>query len=76
MLYMANPVCRYGDPQVLDLKDPEKIQKFFLDEIQLGEECLAHGMPSTTAKIICSVHCGSWNYVPLFPDLKLKVIVS
>uniref|UniRef100_A0A3B3QQT4 Translocase of outer mitochondrial membrane 20b n=2 Tax=Paramormyrops kingsleyae TaxID=1676925 RepID=A0A3B3QQT4_9TELE len=29
--------------KVLDLKDPEKIQKFFLDEIQLGEECLAHG---------------------------------
>lgn len=26
-----------------DLKDPEAVQKFFLEEIQLGEELLSHG---------------------------------
>lgn len=26
-----------------DLKDPEAVQKFFLEEIQLGEELLARG---------------------------------
>lgn len=26
-----------------DLKDPEAVQKFFLEEIQLGEEHLARG---------------------------------
>lgn len=29
--------------QLPDLKDPEAVQKFFLEEIQLGEECLAQG---------------------------------
>ena len=26
-----------------DLKDAEAVQKFFLEEIQLGEELLSHG---------------------------------
>lgn len=29
--------------KVPDLKDPEAVQKFFLEEIQLGEEHLAKG---------------------------------
>ncbi|XP_062420375.1 mitochondrial import receptor subunit TOM20 homolog [Pungitius pungitius] len=30
-------------PQLPDLKDAEAVQKFFLEEIQLGEELLAQG---------------------------------
>ena len=31
--------------QLPDLKDAEAVQKFFLEEIQLGEELLAQGKP-------------------------------
>ncbi|KAI3353596.1 hypothetical protein L3Q82_020121 [Scortum barcoo] len=32
-----------GEPSLPDLKDAEAVQKFFLEEIQLGEELLAQG---------------------------------
>uniref|UniRef100_A0A3Q3VX33 Uncharacterized protein n=1 Tax=Mola mola TaxID=94237 RepID=A0A3Q3VX33_MOLML len=32
-----------GVVKLPDLKDPEAVQKFFLEEIQLGEECLSQG---------------------------------
>uniref|UniRef100_A0A3B4AD87 Translocase of outer mitochondrial membrane 20 n=2 Tax=Periophthalmus magnuspinnatus TaxID=409849 RepID=A0A3B4AD87_9GOBI len=34
---------RAGLPKLPDLKDAEAVQKFFLEEIQLGEELLAQG---------------------------------
>ncbi|XP_063819832.1 mitochondrial import receptor subunit TOM20 homolog [Pseudophryne corroboree] len=34
---------RSGQSRLPDLKDAEAVQKFFLEEIQLGEELLAHG---------------------------------
>lgn len=34
---------RAGQTQLPDLKDAEAVQKFFLEEIQLGEELLAQG---------------------------------
>lgn len=35
--------------QLPDLKDAEAVQKFFLEEIQLGEELLAQGELEPTA---------------------------
>lgn len=38
------PVTKYSIfKQLPDLKDAEAVQKFFLEEIQLGEELLAQG---------------------------------
>lgn len=37
------PVIKYSSTQLPDLKDAEAVQKFFLEEIQLGEELLAQG---------------------------------
>ncbi|XP_040206631.1 mitochondrial import receptor subunit TOM20 homolog isoform X1 [Rana temporaria] len=34
---------RAGQPRLPDLKDAEAVQKFFLEEIQLGEELLGQG---------------------------------
>lgn len=34
-------------PQLPDLKDAEAVQKFFLEEIQHGEELLAQGKASS-----------------------------
>lgn len=36
-------MCVVGLLQLPDLKDAEAVQKFFLEEIQLGEELLAQG---------------------------------
>lgn len=35
-----------------DLKDPEAVQKFFLEEIQVGEECLSQGQPHVCSLLI------------------------
>uniref|UniRef100_A0A4X2JXJ2 Mitochondrial import receptor subunit TOM20 homolog n=1 Tax=Vombatus ursinus TaxID=29139 RepID=A0A4X2JXJ2_VOMUR len=39
----ATPTSRTGSESLPDLKDAEAVQKFFLEEIQLGEELLAQG---------------------------------
>ncbi|XP_075875077.1 translocase of outer mitochondrial membrane 20 [Nelusetta ayraudi] len=36
-------VKKVSQTKLPNLQDPEAVQKFFLDEIQLGEECLAKG---------------------------------
>jgi len=42
-------MCLFGmyDWQVPDLKDAESMQRFFLQEVQLGEELLAAGLTCT-----------------------------
>lgn len=42
---MKRKVCVVELLQLPDLKDAEAVQKFFLEEIQLGEELLAQGKP-------------------------------
>lgn len=37
-----------------DLKDAEAVQKFFLEEIQLGEELLSQGNTSSSSKLSVS----------------------
>lgn len=39
-----------------DLKDPEAVQKFFLEEIQLGEELLSQGNPSSHMALLLRLH--------------------
>lgn len=48
--------------KIPDLKDAEAVQKFFLEEIQLGEELLSQGQPHVcslthgTCKLMCTMH--------------------
>lgn len=48
-----------SSPQLPDLKDPEAVQRFFLQEIQLGEEHLAAGRSR-----FLSVYSGVMDGIP------------
>ncbi|XP_034722425.1 mitochondrial import receptor subunit TOM20 homolog [Etheostoma cragini] len=49
---------RAGMAKLPDLKDAEAVQKFFLEEIQLGEELLAQGKRASSVTRWCHGNAG------------------